>query len=511
MKKSILIITALSMTQGVFAQSVPGVTPGLGGVIVQQPGVYDQQKLDRTAIIMQSMSTVDVENKLLVAGIIKSGMDAVEVLRQVVNGGNGRRSLRDIERDGFAAEPKFLDVSEFLEIRGIMNDNISRAQQAVDTLTTVATKDNKTTITIEGKIIELPARASQTIGEEVRILNKAIADVDAQASAMNFRVVGGGNQDGVPYNLTLKGSIPAILLDIAGRKLAEMREKAEYKVNKDPLSKKAKDKVLGSQRALNKEFRDRIDAVIAVMGKGKVGEIWNLNKGGMATALENLQEIMIARTVLRYSFGVPIGALGVDYETYWLNLDQIGLGNQIKFLPNDIYGMPALIKVQNSNKLQYEKAQKKSQEVFGKGVPLLSRILSGINVITLRVAWGQVNTYIMDLLVQDIEQDIMMNSALGKEKLEESIATRKQANPEWAKENNPSLAIFEEAIDSPQANAAISSSDFSRLFQSAVSSLQGWQDIWTDYVVTIKSINDQSAGRKALAGAKKRVKLSEIK
>lgn len=163
---------------------------------------------------------------------------------------------------------------------------------------------------------------------------------------------------------------------------------------------------------LNRHNLAMIRSVIKAFGTTQKYR-FQLNKEGRDKNLETLAEAFWARNYLRSIFGVKLGAITVDYTKQMVNWDFFASSNKIQFLGEFVSSDSDLIEYQDklANVLVTQEARNK--EVFGEGVDILSRIMSGLTFIKGDSQLASINVVVLQLLKNDIEMDAMIGKPGG--------------------------------------------------------------------------------------------------
>lgn len=183
---------------------------------------------------------------------------------------------------------------------------------------------------------------------------------------------------------------------------------------------------------LNRQTVAEIRAIRKNFGTDQIYQ-FNLDPKGKELNFSRLARLFVIRDYIHYTYGLQIGAIGVPYNTMVANLDVIVRGNKNildSFAGEFVRDSKGLIDFQKSVSLANYTAQKRNQEVFGKGVDLLSRVLSGITFLKGESQLAEINAFVLALLERDINHELMLTEPGGSRRVREDFRAIYAANPQ---------------------------------------------------------------------------------
>ncbi|PWU15083.1 MAG: hypothetical protein C5B49_12265 [Bdellovibrio sp.] len=413
------------------ATPVPVVAPSpTGSVFLGQAGdykveTYDQSKID--SMFVQHYSDRQNQDRDFVIGKQK---DIANQLKGLVDDLNKPQGLVSMAVKSTARQS--VDLTQFVGAREEVIATINRIDAEVEG------------IFLLPSVLEKAAQDVQLQKEEIRKLpqplrvgleglkqlfieqkKKFLSQVDTKTY---FLVLPNGVIKDFQYNADFSN------LPVPAEKLEEMRMSA--------LQDRAKadnEDIRNMLKEFNLMAVTDIRGLRVAFGTSQTYR-WQVNKKGKEINFERLGNIFLARDYLRYTYGTQLGAILIDYNKMIANLDAIFTGNTsiLKYISVD-FPTNNLTEYQDKIANALNAAEKRNEEVFGQGVALLDRIMSGYTFLRGQSQLAEVNIFVLKLLENDILHEIMLMSPGGSRQMREDFRNVYMKDP--AKEKNTRAVV----------------------------------------------------------------------
>lgn len=398
---------ALASTTILAGPTVPVVGAGGTGAVLGDPGEYGVSTYDRA--ILEGIATKHFKDRqdqdyqfvMNTVGDIELELDA---LVKLLNGSDGI-------------------VRTFVERTG-SGDTITLMEYLAKTQAITAQVnlvDNK----IKGLLLVPSAIQSQ---EEVKAKGKALATLPAplktdltkiqdffeaqkkkalsQAEAFSFLVI---MPNKVPKTITGLNFVPEKPI-IPPAKMKEM------------LIQARRDRQLTTDEiqlidTINLAALEQTRDLIRVLGSSQTYR-FQLNEKGKEMNLERLVELFWARDYLRAVYGMPIGAIGVDFRKKKFHTDIFT--SRIRFISEFIRTESDLILYQDAVANALYTADLRNKEILGKGTKMLERVMSGVAFVKGESQLAEINALVLKLIERDIRHEMLMTRPGGVNQMRDS-------------------------------------------------------------------------------------------
>jgi hypothetical protein len=424
MKRNLICFSVIiALNPMVYAQKslVGAANVAQGGVfaggIANQSGVYDLTKstLDRTEVI-KLLATMQSEDAEYLKGEIKSLDEAMAAfIRKSRNEGLAKLADESLNRP--VSLSAFLSAKrDYVEAADLLEAKI----QAITTLPSLKNGGHAVVMQNDKMMVDgrLKADFSPLKKSYLDYIAKNRAEVNNhEVSIADKRVQPLGyitQKVGDPIHADLKNVYTQDDINA-------MRNQAALEMAIKPEQKKMID-------AINAHTLRVIKTLIASHGSSEKYRIATDDQG-LQDGLKRLEAIFFARSFLRYRFGSPIGAIGINYTKKTFNLDYFTAENQVEFLNMSLWNEADKIAVANYITESLRTQKGRSATVFGGEFKLdikdiLSRVSTAINTLKGQYAWSFVNGAVLELLKADIVEDLMMDQPDGLLQLRDNFRKR---------------------------------------------------------------------------------------
>lgn len=451
---SVLVLSLTAQAIPALAQTNPvaviGARGGTGAVL-GQPGTYE----------VRSYNQAELEKMLVTHFGKRQDQDAQFVEKSVADITAKLNALNaDLVREGGilavhritgASGTSPIKLEVYLGLTQDFKAKVAQARTAIRGLLLIPSAiKSQTSVTIDNvERIQLPARMKVDLEKVQAWYESELMAVTGPLAQLGFLLMlpNGTPQlvrgiDFVPQGLQIPASQIQAMQDAVERDMMQVNGE---------LSQKIQD--------INIVTLEQLRSSIRAFGTSQTYR-FQLNKDGRDRNLAALYEIFWARDYLRALFGngAKLGAIGVDYTKQKAHWDFFASSNRMQFIDQWITAPGRLTEMQDSLAVALKTQESRSKEVFGDGVDMLSRIMSGVTFVRGQSQLASVNTVILTLLKRDIEHEIELQYAGATQKMQ-SIYQKTYYGAENSAQEKATFAREDNYTNATSASPTSSSAD----------------------------------------------------
>lgn len=397
-----LLGTATGFSQLAHGQVNPVVlanTRGGTGSVLGEPGTYEvrsynQAELER--MLVQHFGNRQDGDAQFVAKTVKDIEAQISTLTDdLIREGGVLAVQRTLGASGTAP----VDLALYLGMAQEFRAKVLKAQTSIrGVLLIPGALKSQESVTIDNvERINLPAPLKVDLEKIQTWYQEQIAQVIAPLASLQFLLM---MPDGSPkmvqgLNFQPQGlQIPAAQIEAMQKRVEQ-----EMMLVNGELTQKIQD--------INLVTMEQLRSSIRAFGTTQVFR-FQLNKEGRDRNLQALAEIFWARDYLRALYGnaAKLGAIGVDYSKQKAHWDFFASKNKMMFIDQPIAAPGRLTEMQDSIATALKTQKSRDEKVFGEGVDMLSRIMSGITFVKGESQLAAINTAVLVLMKRDIEHEI---------------------------------------------------------------------------------------------------------
>ncbi len=407
-KCSVSLLMLISSAQVAAQQgTIVGIgTAGSTGSILNGAGTYTVQTYDQN--VLEKIATSAMINRQDEAlKFLKDTTRSIEVeLLGLVEDLNSAGGLVELYKTKSAAG-QLIDLPTYLgatqDIVAKVNVINTKIQGLFLIPGAVATGDS---VEIKGEVaVKIPAPLKVQIEGIQNFYKSQFEAVMSQVRSLSFRLSLPNGERPVVTGIDFMPT-PGM---VSPEQLNKMREEA---VRARMVSTSTVQKL----NELNIVALENVRSIIRAFGTSQRYR-FQLNAEGKETNLANLMELMWARDYLRSVYGVQLGALSLKYDKQKFHLDFLFSSNKIEFLGEFVRSQADLIRYQDDIATALHTASSRHQEVFGEGVKLVDRIMSGVTWITGETQLAAINAAVLVMLKRDIEHEVLLTKPGGMKEM----------------------------------------------------------------------------------------------
>ncbi|MBY0414868.1 MAG: hypothetical protein K2Q18_11915 [Bdellovibrionales bacterium] len=374
-------------------------TLGLANVAPVQPGQYSFNMIsEKREKLYKELRLLDQQNKTTIEAAVK-----------------------EVEK----AYTALITESYSVGLRKIAEDSITKSV-SIDTYLTAKRNFDQTIVILNSKISMLNSLQDSTakmqtsqgeisLSPSVRANLKKISDSFTEQrntfiSEMNKLTV---NVHSTKFGGDIEQKVSEVLAEELRRdkfnaaSAQELRNKAMLKMTAGEVQKR-------QTNAYTQFLFKNIQTVVNTYGKEQVYR-FETDGDGLKQALENLNNMMMVRSYLRVKYGTPLGTIAVQYKKEKLNFDLVSFKNELSFYQiNGLDSNAENLRIETRNKLKNAlmNSTLKSASFLQEGSGFAAQILSALTTVRGEHAWAYVNTAVLNVLLQDLEEEMMLSDPM---------------------------------------------------------------------------------------------------
>ncbi len=371
---------------------------GVQGTLGIQAGNYTFQSYDKGELQklvlnqMKEAQAADAEYVLLVAGQVE--IMANGLIRDI----NGDGGIQKITDEAYAKGQR-VDLGALLQAYRAYNVGMTEVQNklaSIQALPSAMKQDEP--VSLEGSgIVQLRNRGVVDLSKTIDFYNSQLKAIEKQVNAISINT----------YLPNKKAVINTSLKDL----MAMMAKTPPY--SPEEIQQKKTEEVvkrnLGTERRqqLGQHFLKTTKLVQQYIQDFGTNQRYRLNTTPEARKdiLEELNMAFWSRSLLRATYGVKLGALGIEFKTQTFNREYIFASNQITFHANPILKQEDINSQRRTLLIALGVLDKRDDKLLAAETPFFNRILSGIAFVKGEAQLAQVNVEILKLIYADMEEE----------------------------------------------------------------------------------------------------------
>lgn len=178
-----------------------------------------------------------------------------------------------------------------------------------------------------------------------------------------------------------------------------------------------------------KKIREMIQRFIRTYGVEEKYRFDDLTPAKVEADLRDMTEYFYGRSYFRAIYGMPLGAIGIEYERKSFNTDYFFSSNSIKVFEEVVWNERERFNVAISYENAVKAAKARSQAVFGTDVNFFERINSALTLIKGQKRLAVANRMMLELLYNDFQEELLIWSGKYPE-MRDHFRGRYQSSPE---------------------------------------------------------------------------------
>lgn len=399
--------TSIAASQTALAQSNPMVlanTRGGTGAVLGEPGTYEvrtynQAELER--MLVQHFGSRQNEDAQFVSKTVKDIESQITSLNDDLIREGG---ILSVQRNLGASGTSPVDLALYLGMTQEFRAKVLKVETSIRGMLLIPgalkSQESVTIDTVER--IRLPGPLKIDLEKIQTWYQDQMAQVVTPLAQLRFLLM---MPDGSPKLVQGLGFQPqGLQIPAAQIEAMQKRVEQEMMLVSGELTQKIQD--------INLVTMEQLRSSIRAFGSTQTYR-FQLNKEGRDRNLQALAEIFWARDYLRALYGnaAKLGAIGVDYSKQKAHWDFFASSNKMMLIDQPIVAPGRLTEMQDSIATVLKTQESRNKQVFGEGVDMLSRIMSGVTFIKGESQLASINTAILTLMKRDIEHEIELQYA----------------------------------------------------------------------------------------------------
>ncbi len=394
-----------------YAQSgrpIAGVA-GLGNTVTIAPGTFEHIdiKADAFLSVFEKMNAQDSAWMRDAVTEINAAIDQLKTTQ-----------IRMVQLSNDSMQqPLGMELKQYLNAVSPVRIELQALKTKIDVLTAVPSARNANNVAKleSGKMTVAAQGAMQSIdiSKIAKIMDEKLKNVEASINEITFYIRA--------LNMSATATSPRIpqkvgdLLDKALLKNFTPEQINQLTYDAQKVESKAKNTLVIENDHSSKQNVRVLRTVIDEYGVKDRFEIRKNDVAGLEAARASIRDMYFARSVLRYVFAVPVGAFGTPDTRRMFSFQQVPLINSNKIEISD--GI-ILDKSELTAKRRWIFAALETQKDWAglnNGTGLVERLknplsnLSNlINFVSFREGWSKINAFVLQNMMNEIEEELMM-------------------------------------------------------------------------------------------------------
>lgn len=322
------------------------------------------------------------------------------LITQSITGDSGIQTLSDSAYANHASGD--LDIGVILAAYRAYRTSYNVTLNRLATLKALpSAMPNAESVSLEGSgIVQLRTKGKVDFSEIIGFYKEQIQAIDAQVSQIRFTT-------DIKGKSIVQKTITEIEAEIAAHPPYSQSEINQFR-----------DQELAERNYGRTETRAKIEAHFN-MTRSLVNQYLNdygtLQRWRKNTTPElrqktlgELEQAFWSRSLLRALFGIPQGAIGINFNTRAFNAEYVFANNQLTFQSAPVYKQALIDSQRRQLAIALAVMEKRDQTLVTLEAPLVSTILSGITMIKGQWQLAQVNVHVLKLLYADMEEEAIL-------------------------------------------------------------------------------------------------------
>ena len=308
----------------------------------------------------------------------------------LLNEVNGPRGLKTLSNQSMASSSKNLTVTTYMASVNKFEESLSNLKRTI--------------------------RSANKLSKELKKnYEDQLNELENQMNALQFRLI-------LPSGsvMTQQGLTYSNLKDM------NLYSSDEINQMRNEMTSKRAFQTLGQQQidqGLNKFTLQKMYQFVDAFGSSQRYRSQS-NTDALKQAKEDLDETFWLRSHLRSVYGMKLGSFGIKYNKRWFNLDYLLGPNSMELLSQVIRNENDLMSMQDLAYNALETYTGKSAKVLKLSTPFFARISSFKTFLQGSRQETSMNSYILKLMIADIEEEKMLGTGGGLRKIREHYRSR---------------------------------------------------------------------------------------
>lgn len=449
-----------------FAQ-IKAVPMGVGAVLQQAPGNYNFKQYDETKLQTEILSVLEKrssEDKEFV-------LNSVRLLNMAVNDlinenlTSGLRKMSDESmNNGLAAQ---ISPVTFLAAKRNFEASIERINLLINQLTSLPSvmKENAT-LDIAGRLQQIQNRLKVNMSPVVQAYTTQVQDIVKSINSLSFMIRA---NNGTPFVQV------GLILNDEFKKNRYSAEEIQNLRNQAAALKVLSTKELEAIKQFNLFTLNNLNSAIESYGKAYR---MNMDEQGKSSALNSIEQIFFARSILRAQYGIALGTPKINYNLKTFNWDFFSAGNELTFSELGVTASKDQIDLHNSLATALHTQEARIKEVFGNNNNVFSRVTSAITYLKGEKARVGLNVIMLKLLMSDLEEEMKLTQPGGRRALRGMIQARyysTKENEAYFKQLGKNISGAKAKNDAWADNGQVGVETLPQIYNLLVNFLKGYQ------------------------------------
>jgi hypothetical protein len=393
-----------------------------GAVVSQAPGEYSFRQYNETVLqtkildilekrsqedaewVKSSVQSLNLSVKSLIDDQMKGGLSKLAD-QSLVNGMHG------ISLESFLSEKRNYEAA--IETINAQINSISAIPSVMQPGTALQVQGSQAEAQKSvSRVMQIQSRFNVNLAPVIKNYEEQMTAIANKIKLLSFKVLckDGALVDQVGLTLTdLKNH-----LYTASEKSAKRNEAMRLRVTSPRLDQALKSFNIFQLNNLNS----------AIESYGVKYRIQDTDTAGEQEALKMIEDIFFARSLLRLTYGMPLGAPRLNYDLKAFNWDFLSSSNKLVFSEVGVKDSASLMDMHNRMATSLDSQKARTVQVFSGNGSIMSMVTSSISFLKGDRARVVLNTVMLTNLVKDLEEEMKLAQPGGRRQLKSMVPAR---------------------------------------------------------------------------------------